>query len=151
MAMTRQQFLALPFEHQQALNQFAGRLNLNVLTLNPEDAQPVKPKMPHHLEQMQIAAELKAAKRAANPIKHELPDESEVKGIAARLGLNPAHIRTKQQAEREAVQSELESLIASGDRVALITKFGDHQDPAIKQAAREAVGKLWPSFDSWRD
>lgn len=156
MPMTRQQFNELPIEHRHALTQKASALGLtSPLVLDPTDAQPVKPVETHEIEQQRIMNEIRAERRRkAGDFKPELPDESEARAIAQRLGLDPAHIRTRQQAEREAQRTELESLVAAGESAKIVSRFGHHSDPDIRQAAREAVAHLWPSYAEtigWKD
>ena len=162
MPMTKKQFEALEPAHQLALSQFASRFDFNVLHLNPTDVAPPEPAQPPHWAQQQaIANEIKSERQRANPIRHPLPTAAEAKALAARLGLNPAHIRTQEDAAAEAQQADIDAqfvriaeLTEAKAGAKLVSEFGDHSNPDLRAAARAAVAEVWPSFVEnigWKD
>ena len=163
MPMTKATFESLTPAHQLALSQFASRFGFSVLNLSPDDVpEPEPPKMPHWAQQQQLAAELKAERRRqAGEYKPELPTREEAKILAAKLNLNPAHIRTKEDEAAEAQQAEIDNqfvriaeLTEGKEGAKLVSEFSDHPNPDLRAAARAAVAEVWPSFVQtvgWKD
>lgn len=145
MPMKRSEFEDLDPVHQQRLIAYAGALGIsNVLYLNPDDGQPTEPSQP---------ASVAKPKPGYTAEGLELPDDSERKKLAETFGVSAASIYTRQDQERDQIRDDLQRLIEARDSVTIINKFGNHEDPDLRQRARDAVNQMWPSYQSvigWR-